>query len=367
MSTPFPESKHRTACVFSPCGVLLFLVRLEYIGRGEHKMNHALKKAQKQERKRKMNRYLPEGCYITTPENQELIGSAEGLERALSQGLIAEAPAVLCDHTFGLHVALGGGIRGLIPREEAQTVVGTEQIKDIAILTRVGKPVCFKVIGFKEEGGERTAILSRRAAQEECLLNYTDTLCPGDILPARITHLENFGAFVDIGCGIISLLSIDSISVSRIAHPSERLSVGEEIYCVMKCRDPKGRIYVSQRELLGSWEENAANFSQGQTAYGIVRSVESYGIFVELAPNLAGLAEYRADIRKGQSAAVYIKSILPEKMKIKLIIIDAATTPTYRTPTRYFIDPKSMEHIDRWIYSPPGAKRRIETVFDSAE
>ncbi len=309
-----------------------------------------------------MNRYLPEGCYITTPENRELTTSYEGLERALALGTILEAPAVLCDHAFRLHVALGG-VRGLIPREEAQTVLGGEAVKDIAILTRVGKPVCFKVTGFINEGGEKIALLSRRAAQEECLQNYTDTLCPGDILPAKITHLENFGAFVDIGCGIVSLLSIDCISVSRIAHPSERLSVGESIYCVMKCRDAKGRIYVSQRELFGSWEENAASFSPGQTAYGIVRSVEPYGIFVELAPNLAGLAEYRADVREGQSAAVYIKSILPEKMKIKLIIIDATSAPAYHAPARYFIDPRHTEHIDTWLYSPPGAKRRIETVF----
>ena len=311
-----------------------------------------------------MNRYLPEGCYITTPQNHELIGSMEGLEHALMNGLILEAPAVLCDHAFRLHIALGNGLRGRIPREEAQMAIGAEQIKDIAILTRVGKPVCFKVVGFAQEGEEKVAILSRRAAQEECLMHYTDTLCPGDILQARITHLENFGAFVDIGCGIISLLSIDCISVSRIAHPSERLSVGESIYCVMKCRDAKGRIYVSQRELFGSWEENAANFSPGQTAYGIVRSVESYGIFVELAPNLAGLAEYRADVKEGQSAAVFIKSILPDKMKIKLIIIDTASTPIYHAPKRYYIDPQSTAHIDSWLYSPPGAKRRIETIFE---
>jgi len=310
-----------------------------------------------------MNRYLPEGCYITTPENRELTASAEGLERALALGTILEAPAILCDHAFCLHVALGGGVRGLIPREEAQAMQDGESVKDIAILTRVGKPVCFKVLGFKNEGGERIAILSRRAAQEECLRCYTDSLYPGDILPAKITHLENFGAFADIGCGIVSLLSIDCISVSRIAHPSERLTVGESIYCVIKYRDAKGRIYVSQRELFGSWEENAAFFSQGQTAFGIVRSVEPYGIFVELTPNLAGLAEYRSDVTEGQSAAVYIKSILPEKMKIKLIIIDATSAPAYHAPTRYFIDPNTTEHIDSWHYSPPGAKRRIETVF----
>ncbi len=312
-----------------------------------------------------MNRYLPEGCYITTHENRGMIGSMEGLERALALGTILEAPAVLCDHDFALHVAIGGGMRGVIPREEAAMATDGEDVKDIAILTRVGKPVCFKVIGFRESATGRTAILSRRAAQEECMAYYTDTLCPGDIFRARVTHLENFGAFVDVGCGIISLLSIDCISVSRIAHPSERFSVGDDIFCVMKCRDAKGRMYVSQRELFGSWEENAAKFSQGQTALGIVRSVESYGIFVELAPNLAGLAEYRADVTEGQSAAVYIKSILPDKMKIKLIIIDAASAPPYHAPAQYFIDPERTEHIDSWLYSPPGAKRRIETVFSA--
>ena len=46
--------------------------------------------------------------------------------------------------------------------------------------------------------------------------HYISKLIPGDIIPARITHLEAFGAFADIGCGIVSLLPIDTISVSRI-------------------------------------------------------------------------------------------------------------------------------------------------------
>ena len=54
-------------------------------------------------------------------------------------------------------------------------------------------------------------------------------------------------------------------------------------------------------------------FSDGETVSGIIRSVESYGVFVELAPNLAGLAEYRNDVYPGQTAAVYIKSIIPEQ------------------------------------------------------
>jgi small subunit ribosomal protein S1 len=238
------------------------------------------------------------------------------------------------------------------------------ETKDIAILTRVGKTVCFKVMGFEQDSkGDTVAILSRRSAQYECMENYISTLTPGDIIPTRITHLENFGAFVDIGCGIISLLSIDSISVSRIEHPSARINVGDSIFTVVKSIDADGRISVSERELLGSWEENAALFSEGETVRGIVRSVESYGVFVELTPNLAGLAEWRDDVYPGQTAAVYIKSIIPEKMKVKLVIIDLADEEHFRGCAEYFIDTDKTRHIDSWQYSPGCCKRHIETVF----
>ena len=159
------------------------------------------------------------------------------------------------------------------------------------------------------------------------------------------------------------MLSIDCISVSRINHPSARLSTGDLLYTIVKNIDEQGRIYVSERELLGSWEENAALFSEGQTVKGIIRSVENYGVFVELRPNLAGLAEYRDDVRPGQTAAVYIKSIIPEKMKIKLIIIDAHDAPESPEPLEYFVDTDSVTHINSWIYSPPGCKKIIESVF----
>lgn len=311
-----------------------------------------------------MNRYMPEGALISTLKNNEYTTSLDGLMSAYEKGVILEAGVILCDHNFNLHVDLGPKIRAIMPRDEVQYVREGEEIKDIAILTRVGKAVCFKIIGFENgKSGEKTVILSRRAAQMECMLNYISTLIPGDIIPTKITHLENFGAFVDIGCGITSLLSIDSISVSRISHPSVRLSVGDVIYTVVKSIDQKGRIYVSERELLGSWNENAALFNEGQTVKGVIRSIESYGVFIELRPNLAGLAEYRDDVYPGQSAAVYIKSIIPEKMKIKLIIIDSHDTEEYPAQLEYFIDTDSVKHIDSWQYSPPNCKKVIESIF----
>ena len=311
-----------------------------------------------------MNEYKPEGSLIKTEKNYHLLSSKAGLERALEDQIILEGPVVLCDHNFDLHVQLPSGIKGIIPRDEVEYSTSGEPIKDIAILTRVGKTVCFKVIGFKtSQNGECTAILSRKAAQRECVENWLKALLPGDIIPAKVTHLERFGAFVDIGCGRISLLSIDSISVSRISHPSSRLAVGDMIYTVVRSIDEMGRIFLTVRELLGTWEENAALFSEGQTVRGIIRSVESYGVFVELMPNLAGLAEYRDNVYPGQSAAVYIKSIIADKMKIKLIIIDAEDCYSPPTPLSYFVDPKETPHISYWRYSPSSSSKIIETVF----
>ena len=313
--------------------------------------------------------FQPEGMLHGTARNKELLGCTAGLERAWREGITLEAPAILCDARMRLHVDLGC-MRGYIEREEAVWCREGEPLKDIAVLTRVGKPVCFKVIGFSQENGVRVAQLSRKAAQRECADYLFEHLRAGDILPAKVTHLEPYGAFLDIGCGISSLLSIDCISVSRIAHPKDRLTPGMSIFVAIKSIDrEQKRVFATLKELLGTWEENAARFRAGETVTGRVRSIESYGVFVELAPNLAGLAELRTggepiQTAVGDLAAVFIKSILPERMKVKLVIIDSYPSPTPPSTPEYFIDPVATEHIDYWEYSPARCGKLIETVFE---
>ena len=311
-----------------------------------------------------LNQYKPEGHLIADPENHDYLSTATGLEKAVEKKKILEATALLCDSEYNLHFDLFG-MAGIMPRDEVQLTRENEPLKDIAILTRVGKPVSFHILGYSlNKAGKKIAILSRKSAQRECKEHYIETLTPGDIVPATVTHLENFGAFVDIGCGIVSLLSIDSISVSRITHPRDRLRVGDRIYVIVKSIDPLGRIYVSQKELFGTWQENVALFKPGETVIGTIRSIESYGVFVELTPNLAGLAELKEDLRINETAAVYIKSILPDKMKVKLVVIDAQPTRAVTKTPRYFIDPQKSAHLSYWRYSPDGAQKRIETIFD---
>lgn len=309
-------------------------------------------------------KFYPEGYLIATKENTEALSSVSALERAARDGRILEANALMCDADLSVTVDLGC-MRGILPKEEAVLCAPGESVKDIAVITRVGKPVAFCITGFgKDLYGESVAYLSRRKAQEACTREYLAHLRAGDIVDARVTHLEHFGAFVDIGCGVVSLLSIDCISVSRITHPKDRFKVGDRLKCVVKSNDPQtGRIYVTHKELLGTWEENAARFSVGQTVAGVVRSVEDYGIFVELTPNLAGLAEYKEGISVGQSAAVYIKNMVRERMKIKLVLIDSCPGAVQCEPFTYYLP--EGERIDHWRYSPERCEKMIESFFDA--
>lgn len=308
-----------------------------------------------------MKEFLPEGHSAASFRTAHPF-SLHMLEQAAAKGVLLEAPVVLCDNHMNLHLSLGE-IRGIIPRDEVCYSPTGETPKDIAILTRVGKSVCFYVREIEKRDGTLTAILSRKAAQKECYEKYISKLQPGDVIEAKVTHLEGFGAFLDVGRGIASLLPIDAISVSRISHPSLRFSVGDECRVIVKSKDEAGRIYVTRKELLGTWEQNASLFQVGQTVAGTVRGIEPYGVFVELTPNLTGLAELKDGVRENETASVFIKSILPDRMKIKLVIIDSCAGVTQQGTLCRFPE-SAVSHIDRWQYSPECSAKRIETVFD---
>jgi len=304
--------------------------------------------------------FTPEGTRIATARNRLCTSSLAALGECARTGEILEGRAIVCDASHDLTVELPGGIRGIILREEGALGIDTGETRDIAIISRVSKPVCFIPYGFRTEGSEIVPLLSRKKAQAKCQEEWISKLIPGQVIPAKVTHLEPFGCFVDIGCGISSMIPIDAISVSRISHPRDRFFVGQDIFAVVKHVDGR-RVYLSHKELLGTWEENAALFSPGQTVAGIIRSIEDYGIFVELTPNLAGLAEPCAGVSKGQSASVYIKSMLPQKMKIKLLIAEAIESEAVPSSPRYFVKDKVISH---WQYSPDGCQRIISTNFE---
>lgn len=282
------------------------------------------------------------------------------LERCIVTGEVLQSTALAYDTNRRLRFELCG-CKAYMPYEECLDTSHGEALKDIAVLTRVGRPTCFVITDVRQdENGETVYLLSRAAAQRACRTQYLDTLESGSVIPCTVTHIESFGAFCDVGCGISALLPIDCLSVSRISSPADRVSVGQQLLCAIKTRDAQGRIVLTLRELLGTWSENAACFASGETVVGIVRSVEDYGVFVEIAPNLAGLAEPDATLRPGQSVSVYIKSILPDKMKIKLVIVNKNLGQSLRFEPHYFVTKGRLKH---WTYSTPQSRKQIETVF----
>lgn len=285
-----------------------------------------------------MHPYCPEGLNAATP-------TSDALRRGVGTGEIFQAMCVKCDEFHNLHLDFGE-IRGVIPREEAALGISEGKTKEIAILSRVGKWVCFQVLAFDHRGN---AILSRRAAQAEARSYFLSALRPGDVIPAVVLNPTEFGVFCDIGCGFTALMRIDRCCISRLVSTKELYVPGQVIYAaILSADDNAGLIHLTGRELLGTWEENIQKFRPGQTVTGTVRSVMPYGVFIELTPNLSGLAEADIDVAVGDPVSVYIRSIQEEKHKLKLTVIEKLTQRIPIQP-EYFI---TGGHIDQWQYFP---------------
>ena len=297
-----------------------------------------------------MNEFLPEALQ---PASGPCTHAQ--LREALQTGRVLCAPAVLCDEQHRLHVDLGCRM-GLIEREQAAAGVASGQTRDLAILSCTGKNVCFCVKRLPPDG---PAVLSRLAAQQKALRFLFEEKTPGDILPAVVRSNSAFGAFCDVGCGGPALMRLQSICLSRLRHSAERFAPGQKIYAVLFSMDRRsGRIALSQRELLGSFAENAARFRPGQTVAGVVRARQPYGVFISLTPNLSGLAAPDDTLQPGQPVCVFIKAIQPETLKIKLCVLHRLDSMPAQ-PLRYM---KTEGHLDIWRYGSPELAKII-TVF----
>ena len=90
------------------------------------------------------SRFLPEGRLLHTSENEAACASCDGLRRAMEEGTVLEGVAQLCDGAHNLLVSVGP-FTGFLPREEAALGIAEGTTREIAILSRVGKPVCFQI------------------------------------------------------------------------------------------------------------------------------------------------------------------------------------------------------------------------------
>ena len=245
------------------------------------------------------------------------------LNRCMENNEIMQGLVKRCDKNYNLYVNLENGLTGIMPREEIEAINLQENNlpKENICIGKVHKFVQFKI---KEIKDDNTVIISRKDVQEEALDWIKNDLEVGQKVQGIVKSIKPYGAFIEIGGGVVGLAHIEDLSIARIKSPYERLKIGQKVEVVIKSIDKqKGKVILSYKEILGTWEENAKKFQQGMRTYGIIRETEKNknGIFIELNPNLVGMAEYQEGLEYGEKVDVYIKKIDEEKKKIKLSIL----------------------------------------------
>ena len=215
-----------------------------------------------------------------------------------------------CDENYNLYVKLDNGTSGIIPREEVEEInLGNDGLPNINLC--VGK--VNRYVQFKQKGKTGNNLLfSRRDVQKEVLNFVKNDLQVGQIVKGIVKNITQYGAFIDIGGGVVGLVHIEDLSVARIKSPFERIKIGQKLNIMVKSINREnGRVNLYYKEILGNWEENVQKFCVGMKTKGIVRETEKNknGIFIELTPNLVGMAEYKEGLNYGEMIDILIKKI----------------------------------------------------------
>lgn len=263
-------------------------------------------------------RFVPEGWNNEITKLNETNVNQYIKNKEILQGLVKK-----CDDDLNLYVDFENGLMGIIPREEVEGINLEDNglPKENLCIGKVHKFVQFKV---KDIDDRNQLILSRKQVQEEALNWIKKDLTIGQKVVGIVKNIKPYGAFIEIGGGVVGLVHIEDLSVARIKTPYERLKIGQKIEVVVKSIDrEQGKVILSYKEILGSWEENVKKFTSGIKVKGKVRETEKHknGIFIELTPNLVGMAEYEEGLQYGQEVEVYIKKIDRNKKKVKLLIV----------------------------------------------
>ena len=168
----------------------------------------------------------------------------------------------------------------------------TKQVRDPTPYI-TGKPEKFKVIKIDKQNNNNV-VLSRKAVVEEesgaeraAILG---TLKEGDEVKGVVKNITDYGVFIDLG-GVDGLLHITDMSWKRIRHPSEILSVGQEVNVVILKFDPeKKRVSLGLKQLgEDPWSGIDRRYPVGSRLFGKVTNIADYGCFVEIEPGIEGL------------------------------------------------------------------------------
>ncbi|OGW35152.1 MAG: 30S ribosomal protein S1 [Nitrospirae bacterium GWD2_57_9] len=280
-------------------------------------------------------------AYFTASENNEMhfttkIGSGPGkqsqIEDAWRNGIPVEGTFVK-EMKGGFEVRIGGSVRAFCPFSQ------TGFRRDENQAGYMGKSLSFKIIEYGENG--RNIVLSRRPILDEEKRTRKEelktTLTEGMKIKGRVTSLQNFGAFVDIG-GIEGLLPISEISYSRTEKVSDILSTGQEVEVIIKRLDwDNNKFSFSLKDTLPDpWDRLADAYPVGSYHSGKVSRLAPFGAFVTLKEGIDGLIHIsklgagrrinhpREVVKEGETVEVKIEAVDQAARKLSLSLAEVS-------------------------------------------
>lgn len=223
------------------------------------------------------------GNLVLSKDKAEILQAWDRISEACDKGEPVQG-TVVSKVKGGLSVDIG--VKAFLPGSQID-------IKPTKNLDKfLGKVMDFKVIKFNKKRGN--IVLSRRAIlQEERGKLRDETLnqiTEGMIVKGIVKNITDYGAFIDLG-GVDGLLHITDMSWGRVKHPSNIISVGDELNVkILKYDSSKERVSLGLKQVLPNpWDSAEEKYQSGNIVEGEVVSVKDYGIFVELDDGIEGL------------------------------------------------------------------------------
>jgi small subunit ribosomal protein S1 len=278
-------------------------------------------------------------------------GKAE-LEQAFAHGVPVEG-TVTAVNKGGVDVTIAG-VRAFCPISQ----LDLRHVEDAQAF--VGQKLRFRITRYEANGPRLNMIVSRRALLEEeqasRAAEVRATLQPGAVVRGKVTSVKEYGAFVDIG-GLEGMLHKSELGFARVDHPKDVLAIGQEIEVQIlkmeKSDDPKRpeRISLSLKSLeRDPWSDAAERFREGTRTRGLVKRLETFGAFVEVAPGVEGLLHVselgrgrplrhaREATKVGAELDVVVLALDIDKRRLALTLAEpgddnGSTTEVPRAPT----------------------------------
>ena len=294
------------------------------------------------------------GDTVLSRDRAKRLSAWLGLEKALESGELVSG--LITGKVKGGLTVMANSIRAFLPG----SLIDLRPIKDLTPYE--GKTMEFKVI--KLDRKRNNVVLSRRAVLEVTMgeerAKLAETLKEGQVVKGIVKNITDYGAFVDLG-GIDGLLHITDLAWRRVRHPSEVLTVGQEVEAkILKFDQEKHRVSLGIKQLGDDpWSGLAHRYPANTRLFGKVTNITDYGAFVEIEQGIEGLVHVsemdwtnkNVDPKKivtlGDEVEVMVIEIDESKRRISLGMKQCKANPWDDFETRF----KKGDHVKGTIRS----------------